>query len=93
MIFHSVDCVNEDSILFADASEVGAEPGFEFFWDEVAAVFGAEDEVDRVLGVGVRHVSRLRRFGNLYITDPLLAEWANFCRASGATKATTATKE
>jgi hypothetical protein len=23
-------------------------------------------------------------WGNLYITDPLLTEWANFCRASGA---------
>jgi hypothetical protein len=22
--------------------------------------------------------------GDLYITDPLLTEWANFCRASGA---------
>ena len=31
-----------------------------------------------------RHVSRLWRLGNLWITDPLLAEWANFCRASGA---------
>jgi hypothetical protein len=61
VIFHPVDCVNEDSILFADASEIGAEPGFEFLWDQLAAVLGAEDEVDRVLGVGVRHVLRLRR--------------------------------
>ena len=84
VIFHSVDCVNEDSILFTDAGEVGAEPGFEFFGDQLMAIFGAENEVDRVLGVGVRHVSRLRRLGNLYITDPLLAEWANFFRTSGA---------
>src|ERR1700733_10037977 len=69
VIFRSVDRVNEDSILFADAGEVGAEPGFEIFGDELAAIFGAEDEVDCILGVGVRHVSRLRRFGNLYITD------------------------
>jgi hypothetical protein len=84
VIFHSIDCVKEDSISFADAREIGAEPGFEFPWDQLGAVLGAEDEVDRVLGVGVGHVSRLRRSGNLYITDPLLAEWANFCRASGA---------
>jgi hypothetical protein len=61
VIFHSVDCVNEDSILFADASEIGAEPGFELLWDQLAAVFGAEDEMDRVLGIGMRHVPRLRR--------------------------------
>jgi hypothetical protein len=29
-------------------------------------------------------VSRLRRLGNLCITDPVLTDWANFCRASGA---------
>jgi hypothetical protein len=70
VIFHSVNRVNEDSILFADAREVGTEPGFEFLWDQLTAVLGAEDEVDRVLGVGMRHVSRLRRLENLCITDP-----------------------
>ena len=67
MIFHSVDGVNEDSILFANASEVGAEPGFEFFWDQLAAVFGAEDEVDRVLGVGVTCVAPTA-LGEIYIS-------------------------
>jgi len=57
VIFHSVNRVNEDSILFADPSEVGIEPGFEFPWDQLAAVFGAEDKMDRVLRVGMRHVS------------------------------------
>ena len=61
VIFHSVNRVNEDSILFADASEIGAEARLEFLWDQLAAVLGAEDEVDRVLGIGVGHVSRLRR--------------------------------
>jgi hypothetical protein len=41
VIFHSVDRVNEDSILLADASEIGAEPGFEFFWNELPAVLDA----------------------------------------------------
>jgi len=46
----------------------------------LAAIFGAEYNVDCVLSEGVRHVSRLRRLGRLDITDParqLTAGWAN----------------
>jgi hypothetical protein len=49
-------------------------------------VFGAEDGVDYVLGIRVRHVPRLRRFAFVYITDPALPGWAKFCRADGATR-------
>jgi len=44
----------------------------------------SKDEMNCVLGVRVRHVSRLRRLGDLYITHPVLTDWANFCRTSGA---------
>jgi hypothetical protein len=39
---------------------------------------------ERDCTIHVRHVSRLRRSEDLHIPDPVLTDWANFCRASGA---------
>jgi len=39
---------------------------------------------ERDCTIHVRHVSRLRRSEDLHIPDPVLTDWANFCRASSA---------
>ena len=51
----AADGVGEDSVVFADAGDVGPEVGLEILRDGFAAVFGGEDDVEGVLGVGVRH--------------------------------------
>ena len=45
---------------------------------------GAEDKMDHILGVGVGHVSHLRRWAFGGVGYPALTHWANFWRASGA---------
>jgi hypothetical protein len=51
----AADGVGQDAVVFADAGDVGPEVGLEMFGDGFAAVFGGEDDVEGVLGVGVRH--------------------------------------
>jgi len=84
VIFGPADGVNENAVLLADACKVRPKQGLMKFTDELAAVLCAEYEVDRDLGVCMRHVSHLRRLTAVYIMDPALAGWANFCRTSGA---------
>src|SRR5271169_6938296 len=52
----AADGVAEDSVIFADSGDVGPEVRLKVMWDGFAAVFGAEDEVESVSGVGVGHV-------------------------------------
>jgi len=84
VIVHAADRTNENPVVFANAGDIGPHSWLEILRDEFGAVFGAEDDVEYVLGVCVRHVSRLRRLAILYITDPALPGWANLCRAYGA---------
>ena len=52
----AADGVGEDSVIFADAGDVGPEVGsLKSMRDGFAAVFGGEDDVQGVLGVGVGH--------------------------------------
>jgi hypothetical protein len=51
----AADGEGEDSVIRADAGEVGPEVGLKILGDGFAAVFGAEDDVETVLCVGVRH--------------------------------------
>lgn len=76
VIVHATDGVDENFVVLADAGRVGPEARLKIFRDEFGAVFGVEDNMDGVLGVRVRHVSRLRCFKLLYITDPALTRWA-----------------
>ena len=62
MVGGAADGVREDSVILADAGDVGPEVWLKFFGDRVAAVFGAEDDVEGVLRVGVRHGVDLGRF-------------------------------
>ena len=55
MVGGAADGVGEDSVIRADAGDVGPEVGLKILGDGFAAVFGAEDDVERVLRVGVRH--------------------------------------
>ena len=49
------DGVGEDAVIFADSDDVGPEVGLKILRDGFAAVFGTEDDVEGVLGVGVGH--------------------------------------
>jgi hypothetical protein len=51
----AADGVREDSVIFADAGDVGPEVWLKILRNGFAAVFGGEDDVEGVLGVGVRH--------------------------------------
>src|SRR5271170_987651 len=83
----SADGVNENSVLFADAGGVGPEARLKILRDQLGAVFGAEDGVDCVLSVRVRHVPHLRRWAIVYLVDPArqkTAGWAKLWRAYSA---------
>src|SRR5271155_3542280 len=87
VIVRSADGVDENSLFFADTGRVGPEARLKILRDELGAVFGAEDGVDCVLSVRVRHVPHLRRLAIVYLVDPArqkAAGWANLWRTYGA---------
>jgi len=84
VIVHPAHGMNENFVVLADAGDISPQARLEIFGDEFGAVFRAENDVEHVLGVGVSHVSRLRRLAFVYIMDPALPGWANFYRAYGA---------
>src|ERR1700675_2772204 len=86
VIFHPSHGENTDVEFFTNSGCVGPHLGAEFIWHEFVAVFGAEYNVNDVLGVCVGHVSHLRRLITLYTIYPELTHWANLCRAYGAGK-------
>jgi hypothetical protein len=58
----AADGLRENRVIFANACDVGPETWLKFLGNGFAAVFGAEDDVDGVLRVGVRHGAGLGRF-------------------------------
>lgn len=55
MVGGAADGLRENRVIFANAGDVGPESWLKIFGDGFAAVFGAEDDVDGVLRVGMRH--------------------------------------
>jgi hypothetical protein len=61
VVLYAANGMNENPLVFANACRIGPQSRLEFRGNGLAPVLGAEDDMDHVLGVGVRHVSRLRR--------------------------------
>jgi hypothetical protein len=61
VIFGSTDRLDFDPVVLANAGDIRPEFWLKFFWQQLAAVLRAENQMDRVLRVGMRHVSRLQR--------------------------------
>jgi len=84
VIVHPAHRVNDHPVVFADARRIGPQAGLKISRDELAAVLGAENNVDGNLSVRVRQLSQLRRLTHLTAEDPAFPRWAKLCRASGA---------
>src|SRR5260370_11832850 len=52
-------------VVFTNAGQIGPKPALQRFGDELLTILGAEDQMDVVLCVAVRHASRLQRSGIL----------------------------
>ena len=84
MIFHSSHGEDGSFEFLANARCVGPHSRPKVRRQKLLAIFGAEDNVDYVLGVSVGHVPHLRRSITLYTIYPALSHWANLCHAYGA---------
>jgi len=84
VIFHSSHGEDGSFEFLANARCVGPHSRPKVRRQKLLAIFGAEDNVDYVLGVSVGHVPHLRRSITLYTIYPALTRWAKLCRASGA---------
>ncbi len=67
MVLRAADGVDNDFEVVANACGIGPEARLKFRGDGFAAIFGAEDNVQQVLGVCVGHVACVRRKRPLYI--------------------------
>jgi len=72
VIFHSSYGENGNVELLANTRCVGPHSGPKVSRQELLAIFGAEDNMNYVLGVCVGHVSHLRRSITLYAVYPAL---------------------
>jgi hypothetical protein len=55
VVFSAVDGNQNDCVFFADSVDVRAQTRLEFEGKKPAAVFGAENHVENILGERVRH--------------------------------------
>jgi hypothetical protein len=62
VVVGAADGVREDCVIFTDGGDEGPEVRLKVMWDGFAAIFGAEDDVESVLRVGVGH-GRFRSVG------------------------------
>lgn len=61
VVLHAANGVDEDFKVVANACGVRPKAGLKFGGDRLAAIFGAEDDMEQVLRVCVGHVPCLRR--------------------------------
>jgi hypothetical protein len=61
VVLHAANGVDKNFEVVADARGVGPEARLKFWGDRLAAIFGAEDNMEQVLRVCVGQVPRLRR--------------------------------
>lgn len=79
VIVHATNRVDEQTVVLANSCGVGPQAGLEFLGKKFATVFGAEHEVERVLGIRVGHCVAPTALGLLYHgAVPTLAGWASF---------------
>src|SRR5260370_17879646 len=62
VFLHTANGMDENPLPFANARRVGPYLRSKVCGNGFASILGAEHNMDHVLGVGVRHVSRLRRW-------------------------------
>jgi hypothetical protein len=60
VIVGPADDVGENSFVLANSGDESPEARLKFFGDSFLAIFRAEDDVENILGVRVRHVPHLR---------------------------------
>src|SRR5262245_18743019 len=76
--------MDENLLLLADTSQIGPQSGLRCFGNQLAPLLGAEHHVDGVVGVGMGHVSRLRRSNLTSQHYPRRCRGLTCGRASGA---------
>src|SRR5260370_8792927 len=84
VFLHTANGMDENPLPFANARRVGPYLRLKVCGNGFASILGAEHNMDHVLGVGVRHLSRLRRWPSYTLHTPALTRWANVWRAYGA---------
>ena len=80
MIFRATDLDCLESVIACDARDVGPEFGLEVLAQALLSFFGAEDYVDAVARIGVRHGPSLRDLISNLAAYPALKRWAKLVR-------------
>lgn len=73
-----------ESMILRDAGHIGPESFLDILKDALLAILRAEDQINAIAAIGVRHRSSLRDYYTSVNAYPGLPSWAKLVRSSGA---------